>query len=187
VRGTGMAYAKDSLVFGHTLWDFDGQEIFRRAVAGMSRASAEVLAKCGRAIEDIDLVVPHQANRRIIDFVAKRLEVPAERVFVTVGRYGNMSAATVPVALVDALEAGRVAPGALLLTPAFGGGLTWCAHLIRWGERVTPRDATDVTLPPCDRTALEIVRETMARHAGADAHAGALHAPMFADSAEVTS
>ena len=63
-----------------------------------------------------------------------------DRVFVTVHKYGNMSAATVPVALVEALEDGRVKPGALLLTPAFGAGLTWCSHVIRWGERVTPLD-----------------------------------------------
>ena len=63
-----------------------------------------------------------------------------DKVFLTIQRYGNMSAATVPVALVDALEEGRVAPGSLVLTPAFGGGLTWCAHLIRWGERTTPLD-----------------------------------------------
>jgi 3-oxoacyl-[acyl-carrier-protein] synthase-3 len=74
-----------------------------------------------------------------------------ERVFVTVHKYGNMSAATVPVALVDAIEQGRVKPGAIILTPAFGAGLTWCSHLIRFGERVTPIDTSDAVLPPCDR------------------------------------
>jgi 3-oxoacyl-[acyl-carrier-protein] synthase-3 len=80
-----------------------------------------------------------------------------ERVFVNVQRYGNMSAATVPVALCEALEAGLIRPRALLLMPAFGGGLTFCAHLVRWGERTTPIGNTDVDLPPCDRSALEIV------------------------------
>jgi 3-oxoacyl-[acyl-carrier-protein] synthase-3 len=74
-----------------------------------------------------------------------------------------MSSATVPVALVEALEEGRVAPGALLLAPAFGGGLTWCAHVIRWGERVTPRGASDVELPPCDKTAVELVQDIIGR------------------------
>jgi len=69
-----------------------------------------------------------------------------------------MSAGTVPVALVEALEEGRVTPGSHLLLPAFGAGLTWCAHLVRWGERVTPIATTDVDLPPCEHTALELVR-----------------------------
>jgi 3-oxoacyl-[acyl-carrier-protein] synthase-3 len=64
----------------------------------------------------------------------------------------------VPVALVEALEEGRVEPGSLLLMPAFGAGLTWCAHLVRWGDRVTPLGTVDVELPPCDRTALELVQ-----------------------------
>jgi 3-oxoacyl-[acyl-carrier-protein] synthase-3 len=81
-----------------------------------------------------------------------------DRVFVNVQKYGNMSAATVPVALVEALEEGRVPPGGLLLMPAFGAGLTWCAHLVRWGQRVTPRALSDVELPPTDQTALEIVQ-----------------------------
>ena len=85
-----------------------------------------------------------------------------DRVFLTVERYGNMSAATVAVALVEALEEGRVKPGALILTPAFGGGLTWCSHLIRWGERTTPLATTDVDLPPSTQTALARIRELMA-------------------------
>jgi 3-oxoacyl-[acyl-carrier-protein] synthase-3 len=81
-----------------------------------------------------------------------------ERVFVNVHRYGNMSAATVPVALVEALEEGRVQPNSLVLLPAFGAGLTWCAHLLRWGDRVTPKGTTNVELPPCEQTALELVQ-----------------------------
>jgi 3-oxoacyl-[acyl-carrier-protein] synthase-3 len=108
-------------------------------------------------------VVPHQANLRIIEAVAKRAGVPMERVFVNVQRYGNMSAGTVPVALVEALEEGRVMPGSHLLLPAFGAGLTWCAHLIRWGGRVKPLGTTDVELPPCERTAVEIVKSQIAK------------------------
>ena len=117
--------------------------------------------------EDVGLVVPHQANLRIIEAVAKRAGIPMERVFVNVHRYGNMSAATVPVALVEALEEGRVEPNSLLLMPAFGAGLTWCAHLLRWGDRVTPVAESDVELPPCDRSALEMVQELMADRARA--------------------
>jgi 3-oxoacyl-[acyl-carrier-protein] synthase-3 len=162
VRGMGTTYANHGVRLGDTLWDFDGQEIFKRAVHGMVSASHDVLAKTGHAAGDIDLVVPHQANLRIIEAVAKRVGAPMDRVFLTVERYGNMSAATVPVALVEALEEKRVKPGALVLTPAFGGGLTWCSHLIRWGERVTPLATTDVDLPRPAQTALERVRELMA-------------------------
>ena len=104
----------------------------------MTLASQEALAKRGLGIGDVDLMVPHQANRRIIDAVGKRVGIDPARVFVNVQRYGNMSAATVPVALVEALEEGRVKPGATLLLPAFGAGLSWCAHVVRWGERTTP-------------------------------------------------
>ena len=86
-----------------------------------------------------------------------------ERVYVNVQRYGNMSAATVPVALCEALEEGRVRPGALLLMPGFGGGLSYCAQLVRWGRRVTPLASSEVQLPPNDRTALEIIRECRER------------------------
>src|SRR5207248_536279 len=138
VRGIGCAYANHDIVFGDTLWDFDGQEIFKRAVHGMTSASKTVLQKCGIGPEHIGLVVPHQANLRIIDAVATRTGVPMDKVMLTVERYGNMSAATVPVALVEALEQGRVAPGSFVLMPAFGAGLTFCSHVVRWGDRVTP-------------------------------------------------
>jgi 3-oxoacyl-[acyl-carrier-protein] synthase-3 len=162
VRGMGTTYANHGVTLGDTAWDFDGQEIFKRAVHGMTAASHDVLARSGHKIEEIDLVVPHQANLRIIEAVAKRVGAPMNRVFLTVQRYGNMSAATVPVALVEALEEGRIKPGALILTPAFGGGLTWCSHLIRWGERTTPLATTDVDLLPCAQTALDRIRELMA-------------------------
>ena len=78
-------------------------------------------------------------------------------------KYGNMSSATAPVALVEAVEAGRVAPGSLVLMPAFGGGLTLSAHLIRWGSRTLPLQASDAELPPCRQTALEIVNDIRAQ------------------------
>jgi 3-oxoacyl-[acyl-carrier-protein] synthase-3 len=100
---------------------------------------------------------------RIIEAVAKRCNVSMERVFLTVQRYGNMSSATVPVAMVEALEEGRVKPNSILLTPGFGAGLTWCAHVIRWGSRVTPLGTTDIELPPCDKTGLELVQDVIRR------------------------
>jgi 3-oxoacyl-[acyl-carrier-protein] synthase-3 len=163
VRGMGAAYTNAGVQFGDTRWDFDGQEIFKKAVHGMAQASHDALGRAGLGVDAIDLVVPHQANLRIIEAVAKRVGSPMDRVFVTVQRYGNMSAATVPVALVEALEEGRVKPGAHLLTPAFGGGLTFCAHVIRWGDRVTPLGTSPLELPPTDKTAVDLVREVIAR------------------------
>jgi 3-oxoacyl-[acyl-carrier-protein] synthase-3 len=172
VRGMGCAYANRGVVFGDTQWDFDGQEIFKRAVHGMTQASASVLARCGVRPEQIDLVVPHQANLRIIEAVVTRTGIPMDRVMLTVQRYGNMSAATVPVALADAVAEGRVRPGSLILMPAFGAGLTFCAHLVRWGERVTPIATSDAALPPSAHTALELVNAIRARKAGARERSG---------------
>ena len=163
VEGMGGRYANRGVLYGITRWQFEGQEIFKRAVQGMSGACEDVLARLRIGPEDVDLVVPHQANLRIIEAVARRARVPMERVYVNIQRYGNMSAATVPVALCEALEERRVRPGALLLTPGFGGGLTYCAHLVRWGSRTTPLAASSAELPPNTRPALEIVRDCLER------------------------
>ncbi len=173
VRGMGTLYCNRGVTSGVTSWDFDGQEIFKRAVQGMVQASQAVMQKCGVKPEDIDLVVPHQANLRIIDAVVSRSSIPAEKVMLTVERYGNMSAATVPVALAEALEEGRVEPGALILLPAFGAGLTVCAHLVRWGERVTPLMTSDAALAPSSQSALQIVNQIRARKADAQIQSAA--------------
>jgi len=172
VRGMGCAYANRGVTLGDTQWDFDGQEIFRRAVQGMTHASKAVLEKCGVSPDQVDLVVPHQANLRIIEAVVTRTGIPMEKVMLTVQRYGNMSAATVPVALTEAVEQGRVKPGALILMPAFGAGLTLCAHLVRWGSRVTPLARSDASLPVCTSTALEMVMAIRAKKAGAPERSG---------------
>ena len=162
VRGIGLCYSGRNITLGDTKWDFDGQVIFKRAVKGMSEASERVMRETGVKAEDIDLVVPHQANLRIIESVAKYAGLPMEKVMLTVQKYGNMSSATVPVALVEALEEGRVKPGSLLLMPGFGGGLTYAALLVRWGTRVTPLGTTDVQVAACSKTALEMVNEIRA-------------------------
>lgn len=163
VRGMGTIYGNNELQLGDTRWDFDGPEIFKRAVEGMSNATQDALARAGIDVSEVGLVVPHQANLRIIEAVAKRCNVSMERVFLTVQRYGNMSSATVPVALVEALEEGRVKPNSIVLTPGFGAGLTWCSHVIRWGSRVEPIGTTDIDLPPCDKTAIELVQDIVRR------------------------
>lgn len=162
VRGIGCGYANRGVTLGDTLWDFDGQVIFKRAVKGMSEASAHVLAQGGVSADQVDLVVPHQANLRIIESVAKYAGIPMARVMVTVHKYGNMSAATVPVALAEALKEGRVKRGGYVLMPGFGAGLTFGALLVRWGDRVTPLGTSAMTFPPFVGTALELVNEIRA-------------------------
>ena len=162
VGGYGVTYANANVAFGDMSWTFDGPQIFKKAVNGMTEASARALAKAGVTAEEIDLVVPHQANSRIIEAVAKYAGIPMSKVQVTVQKYGNMIAATVPVALVEALEEGRVQPQSKLLMPAFGAGLTVCSHYAEWGARMTPIDVSDVELAPCDKTALQLVNELRA-------------------------
>jgi 3-oxoacyl-[acyl-carrier-protein] synthase-3 len=162
VHGMGTRYANQGWTLGDTDWVFEGQEIFKRAVVGMSRACESVLAARGLSAADVSLVVPHQANLRIIEAVVKRAGIPMDRCFVNIQRYGNMSSATVPVALVEALEEGRVAPGSHLLLTGFGAGLSWSAHVLRWGERVTPLGTSDAELPPPRQTALDMVQGYLA-------------------------
>jgi 3-oxoacyl-[acyl-carrier-protein] synthase-3 len=182
VRGMGTMYANMGVQYGQTSWDFDGQEIFRKAVQGMSEASLDVLKKAGVSIDEVGLVVPHQANLRIIDAVAKRAGASADKVFLTVQKYGNMSSATAPVALVEAVEEGRVKPNSLVLMPAFGGGLTLSAHLLRWGDRLTPLKASDAELPPTSKTALEIVNEIRAQKKLGEAEAARFKTLTFPES-----
>ncbi len=163
VQGMGGRYANRGVLYGVTRWQFQGQEIFKRAVQGMTGACEEALARAEFSAADVDLLIPHQANLRIIEAVARRARIPMNQVYVNVQRYGNMSAATVPVALCEALEEGRVRPGALLLMPGFGGGLSYCAHLVRWGKRTAPLRSSDVQLPPNDRPALDLIRECRER------------------------
>lgn len=162
IGGYGATYANANVTFGDMSWIFDGPQIFKKAVQGMTDASAKTLAKVGVTAEQVDLVVPHQANSRIIEAVAKYAGIPMSKVHLTVQKYGNMSAATVPVAMVEALEEGRLQPHAKLLMPAFGAGLTVCSHYAEWGERTTPKDVSDVELAPCDKTALQMVLEMRA-------------------------
>ena len=159
IGGYGATYANLNVAFGDMSWVFDGPQIFKKAVHGMAHASAQALEKAGVTADQVDLVIPHQANSRIIEAVAKYASIPMSKVQVTVQKYGNMSAATVPVALVEALEERRIQPQAKLLMPAFGAGLTVCSHYAEWGTRTTPKDVSDVELAPCDKSALQLVNE----------------------------
>ncbi|NPB05967.1 MAG: ketoacyl-ACP synthase III [Aquificae bacterium] len=109
-----------------------GRELFKQAVRSMAKACQEVLAEVGVKPEELSLVVPHQANLRIIKALAEKLNLPEEKVFVNVDRYGNTSAASIPIALHEAIKKGRLKRGDLVLMTAMGGGLTWGASLLRY-------------------------------------------------------
>jgi 3-oxoacyl-[acyl-carrier-protein] synthase-3 len=109
-----------------------GREVFKLAVIAMQNAAIEALETAGVTISDIACIIPHQANMRIVDAIADRLGVPVERFFINLQRYGNTSAASIPVALAEAVAEGRVRRGDKVLLTAFGGGLTWAAAVIEW-------------------------------------------------------
>ncbi|MDP3161181.1 MAG: beta-ketoacyl-ACP synthase III [Reyranella sp.] len=110
----------------------EGKEVFKHAVVNMAAVVGEVLAKAGFETKDIDWLVPHQANKRIIDGTGRKLGLPPERVVVTVDRHANTSAASIPLALDAAVKDGRIKKGDLLLLEGIGGGLAWGASLVRW-------------------------------------------------------
>lgn len=110
----------------------EGKEVFKHAVVNMAAVVGEVLDKAGLTSKDIDWLVPHQANKRIIDSTGRKLGLPPERVVVTVDRHANTSAASIPLALEVAVNDGRIKRGDLLLLEGIGGGLAWGASLVRW-------------------------------------------------------
>lgn len=110
----------------------NGRDVFKHAVREMADASIKVLEEAGIKAADLDILVAHQANIRIIDTTAKRLGLPKEKVFLNIAKYGNTSAASVPIALEEALQEGRIKKGSLILMTAFGSGLTWASALMRW-------------------------------------------------------
>jgi 3-oxoacyl-[acyl-carrier-protein] synthase-3 len=110
----------------------NGRAVFKHATRRFCEAIEEVIAKGGFTLDDVALVVPHQANQRITDMVAHRLGLGEDRVFANIERYGNTTAASIPIALAEAVRAGRLHRGDLLVTVAFGSGFTWGANLVRW-------------------------------------------------------
>ena len=114
----------------HTI-HMSGNDVFKHAVRAMESVALEALEAAGRKPEDLSLLVPHQANYRIIDATARRLGLPMEKVFVNLDRYGNTSAASIPIALDEAWRAGRISPGDVIVLVAFGAGLTWANAVIR--------------------------------------------------------
>ena len=109
-----------------------GTEVFRHAVRSMVSISRDVLSRNGLTEEDVDLLIPHQANIRIIDSVTKKLHLPREKVYINVDKYGNTSAASIPIALAEARAMGRIGAGSTVLLSSFGGGFTWATALVRF-------------------------------------------------------
>lgn len=140
----------------------EGQEVFKRAVKMMGEASVQVLEDAGLDLDDVDLLVPHQANTRIIDATARRLKIDGDKVYVNIQKYGNTSAATIPMALTEALAEGRVTPGSHVVFAAFGGGLTWAAAVVRWGDRTTPLGEIEDDLEPTDADVDELLAAQIA-------------------------
>lgn len=130
--GAGRPLTPERLRRREHLLQMAGPAVFKAAVKAMAGASARAAKAAGLCADDIDLLVPHQANARIIEATAKYARVPMERVFVNLHRYGNISSATIPVGLDEAVEQGRIRPGSHILMAAFGAGLTWGAMAVRW-------------------------------------------------------
>jgi len=138
-------------------FNFVGQEIFKRAVKGMNMAVEKVFAETGLTTDDIDSLIPHQANKRLIDYLAKMCHVPEEKTVINIQKYGNTSSATLPIAFCEAVEQGIVKPGDTIVSAVFGGGLTCGAGIIKWGQRVTPIRDNNETLPSNGQTALDLI------------------------------
>ena len=130
--GSSFPATAESIARGDHFIKMKGKEVFKLAVRAMEEAARDILEQQGVSANHIDLVIPHQANLRIIEAIAQYLELPMDRFFVNVDRYGNTSAASIPIALDEARAAGRIQPGDLTLLVAFGAGLTYGSALIRW-------------------------------------------------------
>lgn len=130
--GSHIPASAQSVKAGAHFIKMNGNEVFRVAVKTMVRISIEILQRNNIDLSDVDVMVPHQANIRILQAVAKRLKMPMQKVIVNLDRYGNTSAATIPIALDEAVRDGRIKDNDTILMAAFGGGLTWASALLRW-------------------------------------------------------
>lgn len=157
IRGGGTETVFDDMI--PTTVAMEGREIFRHAVTRMAEGALTAIESAGLEVGDVDSLISHQANTRIIDATAKRLGVPPDKVYTNIHAYGNTSAASIPIALSEALDQGVIDPGDLVAFVAFGGGLTWGAAAVRWGDRVTRLGTTDSQLPDTNKTALELLAE----------------------------
>jgi len=133
--GSRLPASADTVAAGDHYMKMQGQEVFRRAVRAVVESAELTLDRAGLAASDVAWFVPHQANVRIIDAAASRLGIPPERTIVNIERYGNTSAASIPLALFEGVDDGRVRDGDILLLSGFGAGMTWATALMQWGAR----------------------------------------------------
>jgi 3-oxoacyl-[acyl-carrier-protein] synthase-3 len=137
--GSRLPTTHETVASGHHYAKMNGREVFRFATTVMPKATQQVAAKAGWQTNDLTLIIPHQANARIIDSAIKRLGLPSERFFVNIDRYGNTSAASIPIALCEAIAGGKVKTGDKLVLVGFGAGLTWAAIALEWGLPIPAR------------------------------------------------
>jgi 3-oxoacyl-[acyl-carrier-protein] synthase-3 len=130
--GTRLKPSAETLASGQHFFKMRGNELFKVAVRSMAEISREVMDEAGIGADDVDLFIPHQANQRITDAVAKNLGVDETRVYSNIAMHGNTSAASIPIALDECVTAGRLSDGDMLLMTSFGGGVTWGGVLVRW-------------------------------------------------------
>jgi len=130
--GTKMGTTHETISEGQHFFKMKGNELFKVAVRSMADISAEMLEKTGYTVDDVDIVIPHQANQRITDAVASRLGVPEEKVYSNIAEMGNTSSASIPIAMDECIQSGRIKEGSLVLLTAFGGGVTWGGTVIRF-------------------------------------------------------
>lgn len=130
--GTKIGTTHQTIDDGQHFFKMKGNELFKVAVRSMAEISAEMVGKAGYTVDDIDLVIPHQANQRITDAVASRLGVPDEKVYSNIAEMGNTSSASIPIAIDECVQSGKIKEGSLVLLTAFGGGVTWGATVVRF-------------------------------------------------------
>lgn len=130
--GTKLGTTHDTIDQRMHFFKMKGNELFKVAVRSMADISAEMLERSGYTVDDVDIVIPHQANQRITDAVASRLGVPEEKVYSNIAEHGNTSSASIPIAMDECLQSGKIKEGSLVLLTAFGGGVTWGGTVIRF-------------------------------------------------------
>jgi 3-oxoacyl-[acyl-carrier-protein] synthase-3 len=136
--GAALPPSQETLDQGLHYLRMDGRKVFRFATRVLGEALQEALHQAGMTAEDIDLFIPHQANARIIEHAAQHVGLPQDKVYVNIDRYGNTSAASIPIALCEAIERGKVSVGDNLAFVAFGAGLTWASAVVKLGQRSAP-------------------------------------------------
>ena len=130
--GTRRGFTTETIAAGEHFFKMKGNELFKVAVRSMTDISREVLEAAGQRAEDVDLFIPHQANQRITDAVASKLGIDESKIYSNISMHGNTSSASIPIALDECVEAGRVSEGDLIAMASFGGGVTWGGIVLRW-------------------------------------------------------